>query len=93
MWYADKMKIVEYKLEITEDEQVIEMPECVFIHSVQLQFNEIILWVTVDENSPTVNRTFILRATGSDVDAGDAYIGTVQTQLVKATYHLFQIYN
>lgn len=86
------MKIVKYTLEITDAEQVIDIP----LHrklTVQLEHNEIVLWAAVKDETPSYPRTLILRTTGDEINEDDIYLGTVQTELVKVTYHLFQICN
>jgi len=83
------MKILKYELEITE-EQSIDTYAIFRALDVQLQYNKIVLWAAVDESSEPAERKIIIYNTGDKVNTKYAYIGSVQTHLVKAAYHVFQ---
>lgn len=85
------MKIKEYTLEITTEEQIIDMPKPFHILTVQLQYNNIVLFAIVDDDTVSTPHTFVLYTTGDEVNTHHIYIGTVQTHLVKTTYHLYQV--
>ena len=89
------MKIKQYTLEITSEEQTIDMPVPFQILTVQLQYNKIVLFVVEDDDIISTPHKFILHTTGDEVDVvhHHNYIGTVQTHLVKTTYHLYQVNN
>ena len=88
------MKIKEYTLEITSEDQTIDdMPARAKVLTVQLQYNKIVLFVVdVDEDGNTNPHTFALRTIDDEIGTQDNYIGTVQTHLVKTTYHIYQVY-
>ena len=89
------MKIKQYTLEITSEEQTIDMPDIFQILTVQLQYNKIVLFAVVDDDSTSTPHAFVLYTTDDEVVdvVHHNYIGTVQTHLVKNTYHLYQVNN
>ena len=87
------MKIKQYTLEITSEEQTIDMPKPFHILTVQLQYNKIVLFVVEEDDTISTPHTFVLYTTDDDVNINNIYIGTVQTHLVKNTYHLYQVNN
>ena len=87
------MKIKQYTLEITSEEQTIDMLDIFQILTVQLQYNKIVLFAVVDDDTISTPHTFVLYTTDDEVVDVVIYIGTVQTHLVKNTYHLYQVNN
>lgn len=83
------MRMNKYILEI-EEEQTIEMTAG-WIPAAQLQVHKIALWVQEMEDAPLITRTFKLYATGESIDPNEVYVGTVQTLLVKTTYHVYEV--
>lgn len=84
------MKIIKYKLELIED-QTIDVPAGSVILDIQLQYaNDVVMWVQGDESQPTTARHIKMYEDDEDAAGTIKYITTVQTQLVKNTYHFFE---
>jgi len=84
------MKIIKYKLELIED-QIIDVPAGSVILDIQLQHaDDVVMWVWGDETQPLVSRQLKAAEDDGEVSGKITYIATVQTHLVKNTYHFFE---
>jgi len=87
------MSVVVYKYELTSGVNTFDIPEGAQTLCVQEQNDVICLWALVDNERPTVQRTFIIYHTGQEirVKAVKAYIGTVQINGGYLVSHIFEI--
>ena len=81
--------IWKYILEI-RDVQTLLIPRKAEGLSVQIQRGHICLWVKVNPNAPTEERTFIIRGTGHPLPEGKlSHIGSVQQH--DFVWHVFEV--
>ncbi len=69
----------------------VPMPAGAEVLSMQLQNDVPVMWALVDDQAPTVIRTFAMYGTGHPVHAGHGrFIGTFQTLGGRLVFHLFE---
>ncbi len=85
--------IWKYSLELT-DRQELEMPEGAWILSVQMQCNNICLWVAVNTEVQKKKRVIYIVGTGHNVGhlhrSLHRFIGTVQMRGGALVWHIFE---
>ncbi len=88
---ADEKRTV-YKYTIPGPDCVIEMPCDAYILTMQMQRGEPCIWAMVTPDADKVQRHFVMRGTGHQLDdweSSDNYIGTFQTRQ-GLVFHLFE---
>jgi hypothetical protein len=74
-----------------QPETTIAVPRGAEILTVQAQHNEPQIWMLVDPNAETEERTFQIHGTGHDIpDAPGKYIGTFQLRGGALVLHAFE---
>ena len=84
--------VFKYKLETTEY-QVLQIPRDGKILTVQIQQNNVVLWVLVEADKEYEDRTFIIVGIGHPIYETDKeliYIGTYQLSDGEFTRHVFE---
>lgn len=86
-------KIFKYQLETTDFQQ-IQIPEGGEILCLQTQYNRPCIWVLVDPDSPTKQRTFEIFGTGHSLPehVNRKYVGSYQV-FDSLVFHCFELLN
>ena len=86
------MKVFKYHVPI-HDSFSITMPADAKILSFQPQGTDACIWALVDPEKPSVERYFIVRGTGHEIEYLPdvlVYIGTIQMAFGSLVFHLFE---
>ena len=84
-------EIWEYVL-IATDRQVIEMPKGAEVLSVQVQRDQLCLWVRVVPEAPLIEKEIAIVGTGHPCGFEvDRFIGTVQMTSESLVFHVFEV--
>ncbi len=85
------MKMNKYILNFEKEQTIVAQPTA-WVAAAQLHHNKIALWILENERDEPTTRTFKLYLTGEIIDPLAIYVGTVQTTVVKTTYHIFEVF-
>lgn len=80
-----------YKYPLPSFDCVIDMPKGAEVKCVEDQNGELTLWALVDEKADYVQRHFKVYATGSKIDEGAKYLGSVLQVGGAFVSHVFEI--
>ncbi|MGB2626450.1 MAG: hypothetical protein WAK20_06650 [Candidatus Acidiferrum sp.] len=81
--------IWKFEFEVNDEPQLRYMPEGSRVLSVQVQAGAICLWASVFPNNASRPRSFRVRGTGHQWDAGEEWVGTVQ--MPPFVWHLLEV--
>lgn len=88
-------KVWKYHLAVIQQKQTIDLPENSKVLCVDEQFNNIKLWVLVDEDAKKEPREFRVVATGEPIIKAFGqkldYIGTVKLNSGRFMFHIFEV--
>ncbi len=81
-----------YKYHIRIDDRVVMvLPKGAQVLTVQIQGGEPFIWARVDPDGDVIERAFVWRGTGHDLDGTEgSYVGTVQLMGGSLVFHLFE---
>lgn len=85
-------RVYKYPLRVN-DRQIVKLPKCAEILSVQIQRGDICLWALIDTSVKETNDVAIrIHGTGHDIeyDGNLRFIGTVQMLLGDIVFHIFE---
>lgn len=76
-----------------------EMPKFAEVLSLQVQRNDLCMWVLVDPDMPPEQRHFVIVGTGNEVTSGDGqglasdnFVGTFQMYGGGLVFHVFEVF-
>lgn len=82
-------RVWKFPLDLEAGSQSLRLPQETRIVHVAMQAGAPTLWALIDTGAPTVQRDFVIRATGEPVAIDETYVGTVFTEIF--VWHVFEV--